>query len=214
MSAERYTHLQRIIEMLQKNLNIYEEQEAAFGKLYVPPFLKRQIDDTREELEKAKEELATLEPVVNAQRQPIPSIPHNLPPKVELVGCLEEKAKALQVLRSPTQSVLINGMLGIGKTALAKDVAYALWDADIFQAIVWTSSEDQPLTLSGIIDTIGYLLDHPYLIRLPAEEKPAAALRLLQSQHVLLIVDGFEKIKDQQVEWFLGRIPSPSSLSE
>lgn len=60
MDSER-VHLQRMAKLLSDNLYIYEEQAAAFGELHVPPFLKRQIEETREELERIKENLSKLD---------------------------------------------------------------------------------------------------------------------------------------------------------
>jgi hypothetical protein len=60
MDSER-THLQRMTKLLSDNLHVYEQQAAAFGELHVPPFLKRQIEETREELKRIKENLAKLD---------------------------------------------------------------------------------------------------------------------------------------------------------
>lgn len=209
MDAER-AHLQRMIKMLLGNLNTYQEQAAAFGELYVPPFLKRQIEETSEELEQAKERLAQLQPLSPVGQRPLSSVPHNLPPRVDLIGRVEERSKILQALRSQVQAVLIGGMVGIGKTALATKIAHEFWDSHSYQAIVWMSLEDQSLVRSSIFDMIGYVLDNQYLMRLPAEDKPLAALNLLQLQHTLLVVDGFDQIEDPQVKWFLNHIPAPS----
>ncbi len=205
-------HLQRMIEMLQGNLNTYEEQSAAFGELYVPPFLKRQIEETRKELEQAKERLSELQVQENAQRRPTVSVPQNLPPRIDLIGRTKEIARILRTLRSANRSLLLTGMAGIGKTALVKTVAHQIWEAQDYQAVIWLSSEDRSLMLNTVIDTLGYVLDYQYLMRIPAAEKPSAALDILRTNSTLLIVDGLEKIEDSKVEWFLNRIPVQSKF--
>lgn len=77
MESER-AHLQRMIRILSDNLHTYEEQAAAFGELHVPPFLKRQIEEAREELERMTERLAQLDAQPSEQRVPLTPSSENM----------------------------------------------------------------------------------------------------------------------------------------
>lgn len=82
---------------------------------------------------------------------------HNLPlpdyDETGLVGRSKEVEDVLKLIRRRRESVItITGEGGIGKTALALDVAYHLVDdpSQPFEAILWTSLKQERLTASGI----------------------------------------------------------------
>ena len=151
---------------------------------------------------------------------PQPKIPHNLPQPGEFIGRKREKGQAREALASRSYLVCIDGIGGIGKTALALEAAYECLRASkgelpsdgipTFDAFVWTTAKDRELALSDILDTIARTLDYPYIAQLPPEEKPSEAAKFLRAQKCLLIVDNFETITDDAVHDFLLNLPEPS----
>ena len=151
---------------------------------------------------------------------PWPEIPYNLPQPGEFIGREREKAEVREALASRWPLICIDGIGGIGKTALALEAAHECLQASkgeistdgipTFDAFVWTTAKDRELALSDILDTIARTLDYPYIAQLPPEEKPSEAAKLLQAQKCLLIVDNFETITDDAVRDFLLNLPEPS----
>jgi hypothetical protein len=160
---------------------------------------------------------------------PTPSIPHNLPPRREFIGRQEAKKALLKALTSPRSYLIaVHGLGGIGKTALALEVAHELLEARMrrltdqeeagdvelpdFEAFVWLTSEDRGLTLSEILDTIALTLDYPSILHLPLDEKPQKVSRILQTHRVLVIFDDFELVNDKSVHTFILNLPEPSKV--
>jgi len=151
---------------------------------------------------------------------PRPKIPHNLPQPGEFIGREREKAEVRKALASRSYLICIDGIGGIGKTALALKVAHDCLKASkgelpadgipTFDAFVWTTAKDRELALSDILDTIARTLDYPYIAQLPPEEKPPETAKLLRQYKCLLIVDNFETITDDAVRDFLLNLPEPS----
>jgi hypothetical protein len=144
---------------------------------------------------------------------------NNLPACKDFVGRQAEKAQIHKALRprSRPRLVSITGIGGIGKTALALEVANECLQASrsrrrakvaTFDGYIWTSAKDRDRTLNGILDTIARTLEHPGIIQQPAQEKPSAVHELFRSKRYLLVVDGFDAIADQQkVKDFLLDLP-------
>jgi len=151
---------------------------------------------------------------------PPPPIPHNLPPRSEFIGREAEKMRLHEALRSRSYLVSIDGIGGIGKTALALEVTHECLRASkregpgdgtaVFDGIIWTTAKDRELTLNGLLDTIARTLDYPGIVQQPVEEKRIAVRKLLQEKPHLLIMDNFETITDAGVRDFLLDLPEPS----
>jgi len=150
----------------------------------------------------------------------VPPIPHNLPPRSEFIGREAEKARVHEALRSRSYLVSVDGIGGIGKTALALEVAHECLRASrseeladrvaTFNGFIWTTAKDRDLTLNGLLDAIARTLDYPGIMQQPVEEKRIAVRKLLQEKPYLLIVDNFETITDAGVRDFLLDLPEPS----
>jgi tetratricopeptide (TPR) repeat protein len=172
-----------------------------------------QVLDYLEKRRRKREELPTPPPLQ-------PEIPHNLPQPGEFIGRQKEKAEVREALASRSFLVSIDGIGGIGKTALALEVACECLKASkdeipadgipTFGAFIWTTAKDRELAMSDILDTLARTLDYPYIAQLPPEEKPSEAAKLLQAQKCLLIVDNFETITDDTVRDFLLSLPDSS----
>jgi hypothetical protein len=150
---------------------------------------------------------------------PLP-IPHNLPPRSEFIGREAEKARIHEALRSRSYLVSIDGIGGIGKTALALEVAHECLRASkgeeptdgvvTFNGFIWTTAKDRDLTMNELLDFIARTLDYLGIMQQPVEEKRIAVRKLLLEKPYLLIVDNFETITDEDVRDFLLELPEPS----
>jgi len=182
VSPQGRLHIERMVSMLTDNLHVYEEQAAGFGELYVPPFLVRQIQETKSEIERLNEQLAQFSPGA-VEDNIVAKAPHNLPSKIQLVDRSEELSTLIAAFQDPCTAVaIIEGLTGTGKTALACNLANQMWDTGSFVGAVWVSAESGILTINSFIDTVATVLDYPYIVRLAAEEKILAAQNVLRTQ--------------------------------
>ncbi|MBC8264068.1 MAG: tetratricopeptide repeat protein [Anaerolineales bacterium] len=173
-----------------------------------------------ESREKQRKKDALVPEEVTPPKLPTPKIPNNLPQPGEFIGREREKAEVREALASRSFLISIDGIGGIGKTALALEAVHECLQASkdeilangvpTFDAFVWTTAKDRELALSDILDTIARTLDYPYIAQLPPEEKSSEAAKLLRAQKCLLIVDNFETITDDAVRDFLLNLPNPS----
>lgn len=143
---------------------------------------------------------------------------HNLPSRSgEFLGREKEMAQVIEGLASRWPLISIEGMGGIGKTTLATEVGYACLPGgpadldDPFEACVFISAKDRPITLSDLLDTIARVLNYPYIIQqTPPAEKSTEVDRLLRGHRVLIIADNFETVTDPALITYLQNIPEPS----
>jgi len=151
----------------------------------------------------------------------LPTIPHNLPPRVDFVGREQEKQQVHEALKSRSYIVMIDGIGGIGKTSLALEVLHeclgisqnshpAAKDVPKFNAFIWTSARDRELNLNDVLDTIARTIDYPFITQLSPEEKRHEVAKRLQQQPCLLIVDNFETVVDEELHQFVLSLPEPS----
>ena len=174
-----------------------------------------QVLDYLEKRREKKQEPTAEEVVV-----PSPPVPSNLPPRGEFIGRGKEKVRVREALSSRWPLTCIDGIGGIGKTALALEVAgECLWarkgemPADgipTFDGFIWTTAKDRELALNDVLDAIARTLDYPGIAQQPPEEKQESVCRLLQTKPYLLIVDNFETVTDDAVRDFLLRLPEPT----
>jgi tetratricopeptide (TPR) repeat protein len=147
-------------------------------------------------------------------------IPHNLPPRGEFIGRAEEKARVHEALVSRYPLTGIDGIGGIGKTALALEVAHECLHASrgeipadgiaTFAGFIWATAKDRDLTLNALLDAVARTLEYPGIAQQPVEEKRPAVRKLLDGAPYLLIVDNYETITDEGVRDFLLGLPEPS----
>jgi hypothetical protein len=113
----------------------------------------------------------TIEVVIDHSEEAQPSrIEHNLPPREQFIGRDAEKNRLFEGLRSGFPLIALEGLGGMGKTALAKEAAW-LCATGVpeqlsskrrpFDAVVWTEDRDGTLTLNELLDTIATVLGYP-----------------------------------------------------
>ncbi len=172
-------------------------------------------------------------PEVPALQVPI-RIFHNLPQPdyVRFVGREDELSRIRELLSPANRAwiIVIDGIGGIGKSALALEVAHRylrdysrLPGEECFEAIIWVSAKETTLTGNGIVPrqhairkldniytAISIALDREEISRARPEERDAVVRRALTRQRTLLIIDNLETIDDRQVNEFLHELPAPT----
>lgn len=165
-------------------------------------------------------------------------VPHNLPqPDYEkFIGREEEKKKIIAQLRpypdSRNSVITIDGIGGIGKSALALETGLyylnsVVEERERFDAIVWASAKTSILradrgiirrrhslkTLTAVCREIAKTLELGASINPETEEGDEFILRELSKRRVLLIIDNFETIDDDEVRNFLDSgLKAPSKV--
>jgi hypothetical protein len=152
-------------------------------------------------------------------------IPSNLPAPTytTFVGRQAEVTRLLELLspRHAAHLISIDGIGGVGKTALVLEVAYRCLRAStgespnhrvpVFDAIIFVSAKQEVLTPGGILARthtqrtlqdifreVGDTLDRGGVTRVTLEEQPAYVRQVLADQNTLLIVDNLETMEDKQ----------------
>ena len=161
---------------------------------------------------------------------------HNLPQRsyAQFVGRQTELAKVRQLMRPHPHSrhfvVTIDGIGGVGKSALALELAhsyreqYSISPADErFDLIVWVSAKRTLLTANGIqqrrqtfttLDdlyrAIATVCDQPTVLQAGVDQRRAAVEQVLTTKRTLLLIDNLETVDDEQLLTFLRELPDPT----
>jgi tetratricopeptide (TPR) repeat protein len=156
------------------------------------------------------------------------SLMANLPRRPYFVGREAEIESVLQSLQpnSRTFIVGIEGIGGVGKSALAIELSYRCIEADLFQSVIWISAKESVLTLHGIepiipeakslsdiLITIGTSLGNPTIGNLSIPDQLRRVYNLLARQSTLLVLDNFESLSREEQNEILGFLRrSPTTL--
>lgn len=161
---------------------------------------------------------------------------HNLPqrPYTHFVGREAELQKLTQLMQPYPRSrhflVTLDGIGGVGKSALALELAYHYRDSSStlspekrFEAIVWISAKRTLLTASGIQQRqqtfttltdlyreIAIVLEVPSIMQVDPDQRRTLVEHTLASKRALLIVDNLETVDDEEVLTFLRELPDPT----
>jgi len=119
-----------------------------------------------------------------------------LPPRHEFVGRGDKIRQLGEALRSRSPIVAIEGLAGVGKTALALEVVHD-WSTLGFEGVVWTVATQRPANLAELVDAMARVLDYPAVTRLPERDKVMELRSALAGHRYLVVLDGFETIEDQ-----------------
>jgi tetratricopeptide (TPR) repeat protein len=223
MNTEERIHTERLLDINHAHLRELETQQAKLGIL-APSSIAVQLAEYRQKI-------ADLEGLLS---EAMPR--HNLPQRdyEQFVGRQKELAEVRRLLQPYPKSrayvITIDGIGGIGKSALALEVAYTFRDqyaslpeTERFEAIVWVSAKRSYLTVDGILErrqafrtlddlytAIAQVLDYPAITRARAEEQRAIVEDVLREQRTLLILDNLETIDDEDLLAFLHELPDPT----
>lgn len=143
-----------------------------------------------------------------------PQIPNNLPRRVPFFGRDKEMEIVLRAL-SPddrTWGVLVDGIGGIGKTALATEAAHRCHKQGLFDAFIFVTAKQTRLdpdkireltpaarTLDEFLNETARVLGQTGIPKLAGAEKRRALLDALRTTRALLIYDNLETLsKDEQ----------------
>ena len=169
------------------------------------------------------EETPELIAMPEAQEQ---TIFDNLPSRdyVEFIG-REEKIQEIKkfLLHKKVHVLSIDGIGGVGKSALALELSHRLRDDKIYDAIIWVSAKKDKLTYSGIVDIESKLdnledlfdeilkvfEENDFVEHGSLETKGNMVLQILKENNCLLIVDNLETIDDENLKNFLIDINFP-----
>ncbi|MGB0386290.1 MAG: NB-ARC domain-containing protein [Ardenticatenaceae bacterium] len=149
-------------------------------------------------------------------KEPLVRLPDK--PYRQLRGREERIKQIIEGLRDTDgpSIVGIDGMGGIGKTALAYEVTERCFEEDYFEAAVWISASRGPSTSSGtvasweqasgaltfesILDTIGQQLGVPDIAKFKLAQKKARVQALLAKVGTLVVLDNLETAYEPQNE--------------
>jgi hypothetical protein len=161
------------------------------------------------------------------------SISCNLPARPHLIGRRTEIARLLELL-SPNHAaslITVDGIGGVGKTALVLEVAHRCWKAStgeepnskvpLFEAIIFISAKQQYLTSDGVLPSneakrtlhaisreIASTLNHFEITSATRQDQLSRVREALARQRTLLLVDNLETMEDkQEIISFLYELP-------
>ncbi|MGB8980492.1 MAG: tetratricopeptide repeat protein [Anaerolineales bacterium] len=210
MDKEEVSHLETMIALHKKNLYILEEMLAKYGADQ-PLHLVNSVTMEREAIARYTKQIKNL--TVDAREQEKTSTLARLPRRPYFVGRDEELKTILGSLQPNSRTFIIGieGVGGIGKTALAIEVSHRCIESDLFEAVIWISAQESILTLhsiepvipeaktlADILITIGTNLGNPTIGNLSIQEQIRRAYNLLARQMTLLILDNFESLSKNE----------------
>ena len=173
---------------------------------------------------------------VQARLSPGVAVLNNLPQydPTRFVGREAELARLHKLLSPDNRAwiIQIDGVGGVGKSALALQLAYDLHDnfarrarAERFEAIVWITAKEQSLDALGVrrqadptlsLDdvylSIADALDRPDIRTADAETRPKLVKHALSRQRTLLIIDNLDVGWGAELVSFIHDVPPPTKL--
>jgi hypothetical protein len=144
-----------------------------------------------------------------------PRVPDNLPRRAAFFGRDREMDRVLGALGPEERGwgVVIDGIGGIGKTALAVEAAYRCKEHDLFEAFIFVSAKQKRLEPSGIkaearaattldefVNETARALGKPGIAKLTGEDRRRALLDALRTRRALLIYDNLETLTKEEQE--------------
>jgi len=224
-TKEEITHLETMISLHKKNLFILEEMLARYGTDQ-PLHLINSVTMEKEAITRYTKKIESLTSSTREQEKSTSLA--KLPRRPYFVGREHELKTILHSLQPNSRTFIIGieGIGGVGKSALAIEISYLCLENDLFESVIWISAKESILTLHGIepvipeaktlsdiLITIGTNLGNPTIGNLAIKDQLQRAYSLLSRQSTLLILDNFEslsKIEQRDILDFLRN--SPMSL--
>ncbi|MEH2255967.1 tetratricopeptide repeat protein [Nostoc sp.] len=215
--------LQRTLNRARRALQILEEEKASYG-IRVPVDLQIELEEKQKEVTSIEARLSQL------QGKRPESVPDNLPRYNDVfVGRKQEIARCLEAL-SPEErgwGVAIDGIGGMGKTALALEVAHLARQKGLFDAYLFVSAKTTRLSIEGVreetlaessLDSFcrefAKGLGQADIVKMTdATERRRALLDALRGRCTLLIWDNLETLNAEErdmIAEFLRKLPTPN----
>ncbi len=228
MDEDARAHNESLLQIYTGHLRQLELMAAKYGDLAVPSHITLEIAEYRRKITELEGRLRPL----TSQQKDAPR--HNLPPRdyEQFIGRQPELAEVRRLLGSRSRAfvITIDGIGGVGKSALVLESAYAFIDqyndlpeSERFEAIVWVSAKRTYLTASGIRErrqvfrtiedvfaAIARVIDYPAITRARPEEQRALVEQVLREQRTLLLLDNLETVDDEELLDFLHELPEPT----
>lgn len=210
MNKEEITHLERMIELHKKNLYTLEEMLAKYGPDQ-PLHLLNSLTMEKEAIARYTKQIEGL--TSSGKDQERTALLANLPRRPYFVGREEETKAILQSLQPNNRTFIIGieGIGGVGKSALAIEISHRCVENDLFESVIWISAKESVLTLHGvepiipeaksltdILITIGMSLGNPTIGNLSLQDQIRRAYNLLARRTTLLILDNFETLSKKE----------------
>jgi thymidylate kinase len=158
---------------------------------------------------KLREEIDDLEGKVSNENLPISDIsthPSDIPASAQFIDRPIERHRLESALRSSedwVRIVVVKGMGGTGKTALALQVARTI--RRNFRKVIWTTAnDDQSITLENLLDIILRAVEYPS-DQLTMQQRKVKVSELLRKERYLLVLDSFERFGDRAIDEFLAQ---------
>lgn len=138
-------------------------------------------------------------------------INNKLPQRTSFIGRENDLKKLLSMLEETGLPICVSGMSGMGKSDLVIECARAaLFEKKIYNYVVWVSDRDSTLSLSEIINEVAILFGPKQVEALSLTEKRTIIRDILSNKKVLIIVDNYETVIDDQITAFARDCPYPS----
>ncbi|MBO4208159.1 ATP-binding protein [Micromonospora echinofusca] len=142
-----------------------------------------------------------------------------LPSRIRLIDRVNEVAQVLEHLDRGEYLVSIEGSIGVGKSALATEVAHRLAErrpsrrrGGPFTSLVWFDAHNDTLTLSDLARSLSLAAGDPTLSAAPAEHKAEALRAHLADHPTVMVIDNLRLTAAgaQHLVDFLKNLPSGS----
>lgn len=209
-NKEEIKHLETMISLHKKNLYTLEEMLARYGADQ-PLHLINSVTMEKEAILRytKKIELLTSD---GREREKTTTLA-KMPRRSYFVGREQELQAILHSLEPNSRTFIVGleGIGGVGKSALAIETCYRCIENDLFETVIWISAKEAILTLHGIepiipeakslsdiLITIGMNLGNPTIGNLSIKDQIRRAYNLLARRTTLLVLDNFESLSKSE----------------
>jgi tetratricopeptide (TPR) repeat protein len=209
-NKEEITHLETMIALHKKNLFTLEEMLARYGADQ-PLHLVNSVTMEKEAIARYTKKIEGL--TSSGRELEKSTAMAKLPRRPYFVGREQELETILQSLQPNSRTFIIGieGIGGVGKSALAIETSYRCIENDLFGSVIWISAKESILTLHGIepiipeaktlsdiLITIGTNLGNPTIGNLSIKDQITRAYNLLARRSTLLVLDNFESLSKNE----------------